>query len=214
MLRPSEKPQLALDGENDPRRFRWMVYGVLYALVSGLIAHPSIPEHFPPGSFASILVVWPLAGIDYLLRDMIQYSYEDSPEKRRKTTGFWPATLNAWIVIFVTTLYKDPSVVLAGSASFMVGIFVDGVVFSKMKNSSLSSRLLVSNLLGSVCGACLFMLIITLQGRAIIHWFDSILTVLMVTAPALIIFIMGTALFSRALGAIDGSITRKIQRGG
>ena len=69
----------------------WIIYGVFYiALVFGL-SYPPLVAYLPVSSISTVLLTVPLWGVALMLRDMEQYSYEDTAEKRQKSSGFWPS---------------------------------------------------------------------------------------------------------------------------
>ena len=214
MLRPSEKPQLALDGENDPRRFLWIAYGILYIIVIGVVSHPSIPEFFPPGVLSGLLLISPLLGISYLLRDAIQYNYEDTIEKRNGSSGLWVSMIFVLFASFATYQYRNPDYAIAGSTAFVIASFVDGIVFSKMRHQSLPLRLLISNVFAAVLDVFVFMSLMIIQGHFEINWAYDMALVVMEIFPGIVVFILGSSLFTRAMQAVNGGITRRIQRGG
>jgi uncharacterized PurR-regulated membrane protein YhhQ (DUF165 family) len=195
------------------RNIQWLVYGALYVLIVGIIAHPKIPESLPHGSLGSILIVWPFIGIAYMMRDAVQFSYENTLEKRQKSSGFWPSMAFVILALILTHSYRHPSVAMAGATAYFVASLVDGLVFSKLRNWGLCHRLLISNVFAAVFDSGIFMAIMIAQGHMNADWPSNILITLMEIAPALMVFLLGSTVFSRAFRLMDYAIVRQIKRG-
>ena len=216
MLRPSEKPQLALDGENDPRRPLWLVWGVIYVVLITVLNIPKLVAWFPPAS-ASTIIVSPLFGISFLLRDAIQHSYESVSGGAGRFRGFWVSMMFVALGALANVFYADPTTLVPSVVAFVAGSAIDGIVFSLTnKNRGLSYRLLISNVWAGPVNTILFVTLAYGLSHVNFEVFSTVIIpkIFMQILPGLIIFILGTTLFSRAIRAVDGNINRRIQRGG
>jgi hypothetical protein len=171
----------------------WIIYGVFYiALVFGL-SYPPLVTYLPVGSMSTILITVPLWGVALMLRDMVQYTYEDTPEKRQKSSGFWPSMGFIIVGAIINGIYADPSIKVAVIVSCLGSSMVDGIIFSRSHHRSLTFRLFYSNVIASVCNAFLFVMSMRLTGHFTFNMFHMTFGTFMEISPALLFFVLHLA---------------------
>jgi hypothetical protein len=191
----------------------WAVWGMVYAILVTVLNLPMVSDFFPPGSMQGILFGWPLWGITYMIRDAIQYSYEDSVEKKAKSSGLWPSMFFVVLGCVGNLIYADPLIMLPSVIAFFAASLMDGWIFSKTRAYRLGVRLLVSNIGAGIVDTTLYLSIMYGLGHISLNIPHHILTAFMEVFPALIAFILGTTIFAKALGVVDFGIGRRINRG-
>jgi uncharacterized PurR-regulated membrane protein YhhQ (DUF165 family) len=193
-------------------KIQWIVCGCLYLLLVVLSNHPRIIEIFPHGSTASLLIILPMVGIAYMLRDGIQYLYENTPEKRAQGAGFWPSMLFVGMGVIFTWLYGGVSSRLAGAVAYAVASVLDGLVFTKLRRHGLAYRLLLSNVVGAIADCCIFIIIMNWTHRMSSDLNDVFISAFLQISPALILFLLSGTVLSRVLGVFDYTIVKRIRR--
>jgi hypothetical protein len=191
----------------------WIVYGVVYVIVITILNIPKFVEWFPPAS-ASTIVVSPLFGLSFLLRDAVQYTYENTREKKAKSSGFWISMVFVGLGVLGNILYADPITLLPSVVAFVAGSVVDGVAFSMSKAHSLGYRLLYSNVWAGIVNTTIF---VTLAyGLAYmnfeIFWNVLLPKIFMQILPGLLLFLLGSTMIAKALGLADFGIIRRIHK--
>lgn len=190
-------------------KIQWIICGLVYLLLVILSNHPRIVAMFPHGSTISLLIMLPMVGIAYMLRDGVQYLFEDTPEKRAKSSGFWPSMIFVGIGVFFTLFYADPSARIAGAVAYAVASMVDAVVFSKLHRHGLAYRLLLSNVVGAVADCWIFMAVMNWGHQMDSSFGDAFISAFLQISPALLLFLLSGTVLSRVLGVFDYVIVKR-----
>ena len=189
----------------EPSKVQWVAVGILYLVVVILSNHPRMVGIFPHGSTQSLLVMLPMVGVAYMLRDGIQYLFEDTQKKRVTNSGFWPSMIFVGLGVMFTLIYADPQAKTAGTVAYAVASVVDGIIFSALRHRSFSHRLLLSNIAGASMDCWIFMVLMNKTGYMNNDFYDMLTSTFLQISPALIIFLFNGTVLSCVLGmlAID-----------
>ncbi len=211
-MKPSSVPNIP--GVASELNIQWIVWGVIYVVLITILSHPNTVAFFPSGSWRVLLVAFPLWGITYMIRDAVQYSFENTAEKKAKSSGFWPSMVFVALAAVISFIYGDSAARIPTVTALVVAITVDGLVFSRLRHLNLTQRLLFSNIAAAFCDAPIFItLMLLMHDHLQLNMFRHVLTVFMEIFPALIVFILGSTLVAKALGLADFGIGRRINRG-
>ncbi len=192
---------------------QWIIWGVMYTILVVVLDLPAALEFFPVGSIHAVLFIWPIWGITYMLRDAVQYAYENTAEKREKSSGFWPSMLFVGLGVLGNLWYAPPLIMWPAILSIVTAGVVDGIIFSLTKRYGLGYRLLFSNIGAAIFDSGIFLFIMTYFEHTQVDIQYQVLTASMEVFPAFVAFILGTTIFAKALGVVDFGIGRRINRG-
>jgi uncharacterized PurR-regulated membrane protein YhhQ (DUF165 family) len=163
-----------------------LIYGIIYIALVYLLS----VTLFPFGALSTNLIFPPLWGLTLILRDLTQYTYEDTPEKKLNHTGFWPSMMFVGAGATVCFFYSDPSLKYPVMAGCIFSNAVDGWAFSQQKQRSLGFRLLYSNILGSVVDVGVFASLTHWMGSYSYSMQEGIFITFMEIFPALLFFLI------------------------